>query len=527
MRICIRMSGCREVSCRPPIAPRRAAIALSPKAPPAMPGGQGDDADAPIEPPQYFDPAEPWDAQSAEALTHLYEFGRRLPAPAARGRACAAPAAGAGRIACRCRPMTRQASDNAWLEARLAEIAERLQSSLAEHQSGQGCGPPQPPARCDRGAFQRGAEPGGPALGPGWPQAHRSPRDGVGRARRAYPGPASTASMPSTSRCRASRAGSRRAIISGSMRWKSCCRTMSRNGARAMSAPPAPCAAWKTSSTASANPSRPWRPRSRLRTCRSRCSARSASRRAHDRKRSPVAGLRRCGPRAGTRRPALVAGCGRLHARKGACCGGAAGPFKHRRRAWPPRRQTRARRTQPATPCLHRRSGPSPCAPKCARPSCWARKASPARSRRSPCRSAPEADAATARRARRSRSNLLLAGGITLFAAIGYLLVDVFMTTSVTPLRPAETEHSTRTPEAKAAAAATAVPRAGEQPDVHSASPAVGTKKTPTIDSRETDPAPSAPRVARIEAIGSAMAAAFRTQEETERPPVESTASIQ
>ena len=45
---------------------------------------------------------------------------------------------------------------------------------------------------------------------------------------------------------------------------------------------------------------------------------------------------------------------------------------------------------------------------------------------------------------RRSRPNLLLTGGVTLFAAIGYLLVDVFMNTSAAPRRPAETEHSTR-----------------------------------------------------------------------------------
>jgi localization factor PodJL len=140
---------------------------------------------------------------------------------------------------------------------------------------------------------------------------------------------------------------------------------------------------------------------------------------------------------------------------------------------------------------------------------------------------APEADAAARPTPRRARSSWLLAGGITLFAAIGYLLVDVFMTTSVTPLRPSATEQSARTPEVKAAAAPTAVPRAGEQPDVaHSASPADGIKKTPTIDSREMDPAPSAPRVARIDAIGSVMAAAFRNAESPHRPPVESTASI-
>lgn len=95
--------------------------------------------------------------------------------------------------------------------------------------------------------------------------------------------------------------------------------------------------------------------------------------------------------------------------------------------------------------------------------------------------------------ARRTRSGLLFAGGLTLFAAIGYLLVDVLMTMPAAPRPPAGTEQSARPPEPKAAAM---------QPD-------------------------ATPQVARIEAIGNAMAAAFRPREGVERPRVESTASIQ
>lgn len=95
--------------------------------------------------------------------------------------------------------------------------------------------------------------------------------------------------------------------------------------------------------------------------------------------------------------------------------------------------------------------------------------------------------------ARRTRSGLLLAGGITLFAAIGYLLVDVLMTMSTAPRRPAETEHSARPADSKT----------------------------------ETPPPGALPQAARIDAIGNAMAAAFRPREGIERPRVESTASIQ
>jgi len=123
----------------------------------------------------------------------------------------------------------------------------------------------------------------------------------------------------------------------------------------------------------------------------------------------------------------------------------------------------------------------------------------------------------------RTRPNLLLAGGVTLFAAIGYLLVDVFMSTSAAPRRPAESEHSARPADAKAAALPVTLPRVSDHTGTASPLPLEDPKKAPAIENA----VPVSPRVARIEAIGNAMAAAFRRREETERSPVESTASIQ
>ena len=126
-------------------------------------------------------------------------------------------------------------------------------------------------------------------------------------------------------------------------------------------------------------------------------------------------------------------------------------------------------------------------------------------------------DAAATPARRRTRSNLLLTGGVTLFAAIGYLLVDVFMNASAVARRPVETEHSARPPDTKAAAAlSAALPRVSDHTVAASSA----------IDWRGENAAP-APPGARIEAIGNAMAAAFRPREGAERPPVESTASIQ
>jgi localization factor PodJL len=100
----------------------------------ALPGAKGrrhDQGEA-SPPPQYFDPNEPWDAQSAEALTQLYEsadgdprkdpHGNRARRALPRQPEAAAAASPAGGSA---------PQDRAWLEARLAEIAEQLQTSLA------------------------------------------------------------------------------------------------------------------------------------------------------------------------------------------------------------------------------------------------------------------------------------------------------------------------------------------------------------------------------------------------------------
>lgn len=124
----------------------------------------------------------------------------------------------------------------------------------------------------------------------------------------------------------------------------------------------------------------------------------------------------------------------------------------------------------------------------------------------------PEADEPAKPASRRARSNLFLAGGLTLFAAIGYLLVDLLMTTSPVPRGPVATEQTARPAEVKAAAAP--VP----QPQQDSLS---GARET---SGREADDATS--RTGRIDGIGSAMAAAFR-REEAVRAPVEATASIQ
>lgn len=110
----------------------------------------------------------------------------------------------------------------------------------------------------------------------------------------------------------------------------------------------------------------------------------------------------------------------------------------------------------------------------------------------------PEADAPAKPASRRASSNLFLAGGLTLFAAIGYLLVDVLMTTSPAPRGPAATEQSARPAEVKTATA--------------------GARET---TGREADGPTSG--TGRIDGIGSAMAAAFR-RESAVRPPVEATA---
>ena len=101
------------------------------------------------------------------------------------------------------------------------------------------------------------------------------------------------------------------------------------------------------------------------------------------------------------------------------------------RRPWPPRRRTRGRRTRPATRCRAPSFRALAMRAKMRQAQLLGAESEPGeeQAERSPD-PAPEADAAARPAPRRARSSLLLAGGITLFAAIGYLLVDVFMTTS-------------------------------------------------------------------------------------------------
>lgn len=125
----------------------------------------------------------------------------------------------------------------------------------------------------------------------------------------------------------------------------------------------------------------------------------------------------------------------------------------------------------------------------------------------------PEADAPAKPASRWARSNLFLAGGLTLFAAIGYLLVDVLMTTSPVPRGSvAATGPSAHPAEVKAAMAPFPQPRQDSL---------AGARQT---TGREADDATS--KTGRIDGIGSAMAAAFR-REGAVRPPLEATASIQ
>jgi Sel1 repeat len=98
----------------------------------ARESGRGRHAHRPIQPPQYFDPDEPWDVQSAEALTHLYESGEGYVPQGPddkRGRPLPAQQSST--------PESRASQDpggidRAWLDARLAEVTDKLQASLAK-----------------------------------------------------------------------------------------------------------------------------------------------------------------------------------------------------------------------------------------------------------------------------------------------------------------------------------------------------------------------------------------------------------
>ena len=80
---------------------------------------------------QAFDPNEPWDARSAEALTRLYESEEGdLSRPAAREPAHHAAPQAAG-AAAEAEPAA-EPVDRTWLEAHLARLAKRLQDSLVQ-----------------------------------------------------------------------------------------------------------------------------------------------------------------------------------------------------------------------------------------------------------------------------------------------------------------------------------------------------------------------------------------------------------
>jgi len=98
-------------------------------APGGVPGG------APWGPVQAFDPHEPWDARSAEALTRLYESEEgdlSRPAPRDAVRHVRAQAAGTAWEAEPTGEPVMQAVDRTWLEAHLGHLARRLQDSLTQ-----------------------------------------------------------------------------------------------------------------------------------------------------------------------------------------------------------------------------------------------------------------------------------------------------------------------------------------------------------------------------------------------------------
>jgi hypothetical protein len=86
---------------------------------------------APREPTQAFDPNEPWDVGSAEALTRLYESEEgnlSRPAPRQPARHALGQATGPSGEA----QPAQEPVERTWLEAHLAHLARRLQDSLAQ-----------------------------------------------------------------------------------------------------------------------------------------------------------------------------------------------------------------------------------------------------------------------------------------------------------------------------------------------------------------------------------------------------------
>ncbi len=462
--------------------------------------GRAGITDAPIEPPQYFDPDEPWDVQSAEALTHLYESGegylhRRPEDGPARRLRQPQPALAAGEPA---------SPDNAWLEARLAEMAERLQSSLAE------INPDKATAHLNR-RLDAIEERFNEALGK---VVQRSDLDGL-KLIEAHV--IELAAHVEHTRGRLDRIdaiddqmqGLVRRLEEGDHQRLDALESLLQDYV----------AEWRKGDDRTASALRS------LEDVVSRVGefveAMEAQKPALDLSLS-VLGT------AGLSEPAIesdplsqvYADAARVleplthrapldaadYAPKGKSDAEALA-FAPSQDFGPPAGQ---HETKPGDDAV-----PSPSLLVSMMRSKLRQALGVATPRSDPQTTvATGSDPAATPARRRARPNLLLTGGITLFAAIGYILVDVFMSTSA-PHRPVEAEHTARPADAKQAAA---LPAALSRPSDHA-----GTAAPLLI----ANAASASPRFARIEAIGTAMAAVFRQREETERPPVESTASIQ
>ena len=461
-------------------------------------------ADAPIEPPQYFDPAEPWDAQSAEALMRLYDTGegylhprpgderaRRLP------HAQVAP------------PGEPAGEDNAWLESKLAEMAERLQTSLTE------MNPDKAAAHLNR-RLDAIEERFNEALSQ---VVQRSDLDGL-KLIEAHV--IELATHVEHTRGRLDR------IDAIDEQMQNLARRLEQGDHQRLDALEKLLqdyvAEWRKGDDRTA---------SALRSLEDVVSRVGESVEAMEaQKPAPDLSLSMLGT-PGLVEPAIEPGSlSQVYADARRLLE----PMTHRSSLdaadYAPKDESEAgalafapshERTQPPADRQETKSGDDTVPSPSLLVSMMRTKLRQALGVGKILRSDQHTTVATgsdraATPARwRSRPNLLLTGGITLFAAIGYLLVDVFMNTSAAPRRPAETEHSTRPAEAKAAAALPAsLPRVSD----HTAT------ASSAIDWRGDNAAP-APSGARIEAIGNAMAAVFRSREETERPPVQSTASIQ
>ena len=149
-------------------------------------------------------------------------------------------------------------------------------------------------------------------------------------------------------------------------------------------------------------------------------------------------------------------------------------------------------------------------------------------------RAAPKAERAASPAPQRARPGVLLAAGVTLFAAGGYLLVDVLTGSPTLPGGPAGIEQGARSTDVKAARAAADDPAEGAGAPNRRASEKDATPpqqeaphKAPGVEDQtgEAEPAPAS-KFVRVNAIGSAIAAVFRGKAPAAAPPVETTASI-